>query len=79
MEKTTHQCKLFKKVFMVWEGDDSQEKYWNQYETLEDAVSDKGDGVDVYVAEPRFLGRYKRSVNVLKVPRGKKKLKKASK
>jgi hypothetical protein len=44
-----------KKIYLVWDT----EGYWCQYDSIQDAVSDKGDGSWVYVAKPRYLGRYK--------------------
>lgn len=57
----------------VWEVDssDSDASYWMLYDSLEDAVSEKGDGTQVYKAEFKPLGVYKREVSLVKVPKSK--------
>lgn len=53
------------KLFLVWmDGEDEQ--YYNQYSSLEDAVSSEGDGVEVFTATPVSLGKFERSVKIVK-------------
>lgn len=61
------------KVYLVWQEDPNDEttRYWNQYATLEDAVSENGDGCEVYLAEPKFIGRFKSKAEIVKIKRRK--------
>lgn len=64
------------KIYLVWNEDDVNEDnsdgaYWEQFNTIEDAVSTRGDGCEVWVAEPRLLGVYKRKVEMVKVKKRK--------
>jgi hypothetical protein len=47
--------------------------YWSLYETVEDAVSDQGDGTEVYRAEFKPIGRFKRAVKIQRIKKRKKK------
>lgn len=57
-----------KKLYLVWVLDEPTHEceYYNQYETLEDAVSAEGDNCKVYVANIKYLGTYKKSVKIIK-------------
>ena len=68
------QTQKAKTVFGIWEGDytTTDGDFWNQYDSLEDAVADKGDGCEVYALEPRYLGKFKRKVEMVKIKRRKK-------
>jgi len=60
---------------MTWddESSDPNEHYWKQYDSIEEAVVDSGE-VEVFVAHPKSIGRYKRSqIKVVQVKRRKKK------
>lgn len=47
--------------------------YWNT-EHGEDAVSEGGDGIEIYEVTPKFLGSFKRKVSLVKSnAKGKKK------
>lgn len=61
------------KQFMTWfdEQDPDNRGYWEMYDSLEDAVSSKGDGCEVFVMEPKFLGKFKRKVELVKLPKSK--------
>lgn len=65
IKKKPQAVKPQEKIFYgVWiEG----ESYWNQYESIADAVSDIGDGAFVYEMTPRPLGKYKREVSLVKL------------
>lgn len=56
------------KLFMVWQEADASQ-YFNQYTTIEDAVSSEGDNCEVWVAEPKYLGTFCRDVRVVKSKR----------
>lgn len=62
------------KQYAVWQKNE-QEPYWNYYDTLEDAVSENGDGCEVFVFEGRLLGKFKRKVELVKIKRRKKRTK----
>ncbi len=53
------------KVFLVWQ-DGVDQQFWNQYESLEDAVSDNQE-VEIYEAIPKLLGKFKVVAQKLKV------------
>jgi hypothetical protein len=59
----------------VWEVDSGADPmgYWMLYDTVEDAVSDKGDGTRVYKLEAKSIGQFKRAVTLEKVKRPKRK------
>lgn len=63
-----------KKIYMVWQGGEN-EQFFNQFETIEDAVYSEGDVAEVYVAEPKYLGKFKRKVEMVKIKKRKKKTK----
>lgn len=52
-----------KVLYLVWESD-GDIGYFNQFETLVDAVSDGGEGCEVYRAPVKYLGQFKKSVRV---------------
>lgn len=56
------------KLYLVWQEND---QFFNQYDTLEDAVSDNGDNTEVYIADIRKLGVFNRQVSVVKVKKKK--------
>lgn len=66
-----------KELFLVWQ-DSEDELFFNQYETLQDAVAceekDDDESVEVYKASLQRLGEYKITTNVVKQkqPKGKK-------
>lgn len=68
----------FRKMYLVWEENEGEggSGFWGQYDTLEDAVSDKGDGCEVFTAEPTRLGTFRRSVEIVRVPARKKQVRK---
>jgi hypothetical protein len=47
--------------------------YWAMYDTVQDAVGAHGDGTQVYRAEFKPIGRYKRAVKILRIKTRKKK------
>lgn len=71
--------KVIKKLYFVWEADSNDDKdggYYSQFDSLEDAVSHGGDGVEVFTADILYLGKYMRKAEIVKIARGKKSLKK---
>ncbi len=65
--------------FGVWEVDGAgtdQYGYWKQYDNLEDAVSENGDGTRVYKIQAKSVGTFRRSVVMERVKKLTKKLKK---
>ena len=50
--------------YLVWNTSDNDPAlhYWEIFETIDDAVSTHGDGVEVFRAVPKRLGKYKRKV-----------------
>ena len=63
----------------VWVTDphDAEATYWNLYDSLEDAVSDHGDGTTVHRLEATLVGTFKRAVKVERVRTVKRKKRKA--
>lgn len=55
--------------FAVWttEQVDAEASYWMLYDTLEDAVSDNGDGTEVYKFEATLVGTFRRAVKIERV------------
>jgi hypothetical protein len=67
------------KLYLVWcqeQEDDVDSGFWNQYTSLEDAVSTEGDSVEVFIATPKRLGKFKRAVKTIRIKTRKKKVKK---
>jgi hypothetical protein len=60
------------KLFLVWNEEnvagDPDGAYFEQYNTLEDAVASSEDPVEVYLAEIKPLGRHKTETRVVKLP-----------
>lgn len=56
--------KLKKKLYMVYKADD---EYWQYYDTISDAVSDNGDGTEVFEAPLKSIGHYKNMNKVKKL------------
>lgn len=56
-------------LYLVWyvEPNEPEIKYFTQYNSIEDAVSEHGDGCEVYVAYPKRLGKFKRKVEMIKI------------
>lgn len=52
-------------IYLVW-VQEADGGFWNQYESVEDAVSDQGEGTEVYSCVPQFLGCYERKVLLIK-------------
>lgn len=68
-----------KPQYAYWEIDEAEPKlgYWMLFDSLEDAVSTKEDsGVEIFKLTPTYLGKFKRSVEVVRVPKNKHKKKK---
>jgi hypothetical protein len=65
------------KQYAIWSADtnDHDAGYWNLFDSIEDAVSEGGDGTEVFVIEPRRLGKFKRKVEMVKIPQRKRKSK----
>lgn len=55
-----------KKVYFVWDGD---EKFWRQYDSIEEACADSEEPVEVFEADMRSLGKFE---NVARLVKGKK-------
>lgn len=66
-----------KTLYLVWE-EDGDCGYFMQYDTLLDAVSEGGEGCEVYRAPVKFLGRFKKTVKVKCLRLKKRKTKKAA-
>ena len=66
----------YPKQFLVRNEEEPDSPYWEMYDSVEDAVSANGDGTEVYVAEPKFLGKFKRKVELVKIKQRKRKVKK---
>jgi hypothetical protein len=62
------------KLFFVWDDSSSNEidHFWMHYDSLEDAVSDRGDGCEVFTAELKRLGHFKRKAEIVKIKARKK-------
>lgn len=56
-----------KKIYLVFNEDDNDSQFWEQYESLVDAVSSHGDGVEVYTAQPKRLGCFKRKASLVRI------------
>lgn len=65
-----------KNIYLIWNvlKDDEGGGYFEQFNTLKEAVEDRGKNgpVDVYEADITFLGTYKIENKVTKVNKGKK-------
>lgn len=61
------------KIYLVF--DDSDGNYWQQFKSLEDAVSECGDGCEVWCAIPYLLGKFKCKAEIVKIKQPGKKVK----
>lgn len=63
------------KLYLVWESDleSPDGGYFNQYETLHDAVQSTGGLVEVFIASIKRLGTFRMSTNAVRVKIRKKK------
>ena len=59
------------KIYLVWQ-DGEDENYYNQYESLEDAVSSEEEPVEVFEADLKSLGQFRMQTKVVKIPKGNK-------
>lgn len=60
-----------KEVYLVWQNAED-EQFFNQYDSLEDAVASEENPVEVYLAKPKMLGTFKVATKVVKSRKGKK-------
>ena len=50
----------------VWVKEQNpDESYWMLYDSLEDAVSENGDGTEVFLLVAKKLGKYERKVSII--------------
>lgn len=57
-----------KTQFAIWEQDGADELgYWLLHGTLDDAVHQYKDGVEVFEMTPKLLGTFKREAKVVRV------------
>jgi hypothetical protein len=64
------------KVYLVWTepaGDDSG--YWSTYTSREDAYDAHCYGVEIFIATPRSLGKFKRETVLKRIAKRKRKVK----
>lgn len=54
-----------KVVYMVWQGG-LEQNYFLVFESKEDALFNEGDGVEIFESKPKSLGKFKRSVKIVK-------------
>lgn len=59
---------IFKKVYLVKQIEEDC-SYWDQFASLEDAVNE--DNTEVWVAEPKLLGRFSRKTELVKIKQAK--------
>lgn len=59
------------KIYLVW-NDDVDEQFWSLYDSIADAISDKGNGCEVFLAKPKRLGNFKSVNKIIKVTKRKK-------
>lgn len=59
--------------FSVWTEETDDMCFWELFDSLEDAVSTHGDGCEVFKLEPKFLGKFKRKAEIVKIKVRKKK------
>lgn len=52
-------------IYLVWMGLEG-EQYYNQYFSLEEAVSDNDENVDIYQANLKVLGQFKVVMKLVK-------------
>lgn len=59
-----------KELYFVWRGEEDGQ-YFEQYDSLEDAVTSNSSGVEVFKAELKSLGLFKVVTKVVKAKKGK--------
>ena len=62
-----------KKIYMVWDTreDDEGCRCYLQFDSIEEAVHEFGDGVEVFEATPKSIGHYALNTKVTKVKKPK--------
>lgn len=67
------------KLYLVWEEDDSMSAggYFNQYDTLTEAVQAYRGQAEIYVANIKRLGQFKMQTKCVRVKSRKKKVNKS--
>ena len=58
-------------LFLVWQDDENDGQYYNQYTSLTDAVSQEGSGAEIFKASLESLGSFKLVTKVVKKSRKK--------
>jgi hypothetical protein len=64
-------------IFLVWNDWDSEPNnggYWEHFDSVADAVSTHGAGVEVYRAKPERLGKFKIQTKCVRIKARKKKV-----
>jgi predicted DNA-binding protein YlxM (UPF0122 family) len=54
--------------YFVWDdgSDDVEEQNWNVYDSIEDAVDGNREGVEVFEAKLKSIGKWKKKTTVVK-------------
>jgi len=60
-----------KELFLVWQGG-ADEQFYNQYESLVDAVSSEEEGTEIFEAKLTSLGSYRLVTKMIKEKKSKK-------
>lgn len=63
-----------KKLFLVWqEPGDGETGFFNQYDTMKDAIDDTAGGIaDVYTASIKYAGKFKMQNKAVRIKQRKK-------
>lgn len=61
-----------KAVYLVLQTNEEGYEYYNQYDSLNDAVSSEKEPVEVYRAIPRLVGKFKKAAKIIRVKKRKK-------
>lgn len=59
------------KIYLVWDENDHDEGYWQQYSSLDDAISSNDGHANVYIATPRRIGTFKIASKIIRIKKRK--------
>ena len=67
--------KIPTKQFLVWiEGDDENPGYFEMFDSIEDIISMYGSEKEIYRADIKPIGRYKKQTKIIKIKSRKKRV-----
>lgn len=68
-ENMTNKKKSLMTQYFVWDesSDDPEDHNWDIYDSMECAVNDKGEGVEIFEAKLKSIGKWKKKTTIVKM------------